>query len=75
MDAKTLLSLSKEVMSGTDRGKLVLQQLVDGIIERMKGEESEDAMEEFRNSMEDINDGFSDEDLGDFLSDFGIGLN
>ena len=75
MDAKTLLSLSKEVMSGTDRGKLVLQQLVDGIIERMKGEESEDAMEEFRNSMEDINDGFSDDDLGDFLSDFGIGLN
>ena len=75
MDAKTLLSLANEVMSGTDRGKVILQTLVDGIIERMKGEDAEEAMEEFRNSMEEINDGFSDDELGDFLSDFGIGLN
>ena len=75
MDARTLLSLANEVMSGTDKGKETLQQLVDGIIERMKGEDADEAMENFRNSMEDINDGFEDDDLEDFLGGLGISLN
>jgi hypothetical protein len=75
MDARTLLSLANEVMSGTNLGKETLQQLVDGIIERMKGEDAEEAMENFRNSMEDIEDNFDDDDLEDFLGGLGISLN
>jgi len=75
LDAKTLLSLANEVIKGTNQGRQTLQQLVDGIIERMKGEDAEDAMESFRDSMEDISDGFNDDDLGDFLSGLGISLN
>lgn len=75
MDARTLLSLANEVMSGSNLGKETLQQLVDGIIERMKGEDAEEAMENFRNSMEDIEDNFDDDDLEDFLGGLGISLN
>ena len=75
LDAKTLLSLANEVVKGTNQGKQTLQQLVDGIIERMKGEDAEEAMSAFRTNMEDISDGFNDDDLGDFLSGLGISLN
>ena len=74
MDARTLLALANDVMVGSNRGKIVLQQLVDGIIERMKGEDAEEAMESFRNSMEEIEDDFDDDDLTDFLGGLGISL-
>ena len=74
MDARTLLALANDVMVGSNRGKIVLQQLVDGIIERMKGEDADEAMESFRNSMEEIEDDFDDDDLTDFLGGLGISL-
>ena len=75
MDARTLLALGNEIMTGTNLGKETIQHLVDGIIERMKGEEAEEAMEEFRTSMDTIEDNFDDDDLEDFLGGLGISLN
>jgi len=74
LDARELLTLSREVIMGTNRGKKAIQDLVDGILERMKGQEAEEAMAEFRQEIEGIDDDTDDDDLSDFLGSLGIDL-
>jgi hypothetical protein len=74
LDAKSLLVLAKEAIQGTDKGKKMISDLVNGIIERMRGEDAEEAMENFRNSLIDSTDNEDDDDLRDFLGGLGISL-
>jgi hypothetical protein len=74
MDAKSLLSFAKEVISGSERGVKAVQDLVDGIIARMQNEEYEETMESFRDEVDDISDETDDDDLRDFLGGLGIDL-
>ena len=74
MDAKSLLSFAKEVISGSEKGAKLVQDLVDGIIARMQNEEYEETMAAFRDDVDDIADDTDDDDLSDFLGSLGIDL-
>lgn len=66
ISAKDFLDLSKEILSGSERGKKFLKKLVDGIVADLKKQEFDKALSS--NNDEDEED---DLDLG-FLGDMGI---
>lgn len=69
---KNFLVLMKEVLGKTERGKNMLNQLMDGINRMFRDEEYQNAIESFRDELNDTTNKTDDDDLDDFLGSIGI---
>lgn len=62
-------AMAREILSGSPKGKKMVKDMVDEIIEELKGYEYEDTMKQYEDDDEDDDD----EDFDDFLKGLGIG--
>lgn len=62
-------AMAREILSGSPKGKKMVKDMVDEIIEELKGYEYEDTMKQYEDDEEDDDD----EDFDDFLKGLGIG--
>jgi flavodoxin len=60
--------MAREILSGSPKGKKMVKDMVDEIVEELKGYEYEDTMKKY----EDDDDDDDDEDFDDFLKGLGI---
>lgn len=74
LPAKQFLTLVKEVVSGSENGKRLLGEIVNGIELMMANQDYEEAMNQFNGDIEQLADETEDDDLKDFLGDLGISL-
>jgi hypothetical protein len=64
----------KEVLSGSENGKRLMNELMNGIDQMFKDENYQDAIDSFNDNLNDVTDNTDDDDLEDFLSGLGIKL-
>jgi hypothetical protein len=74
LPAKRFLTLMKEVISGSDTGKRLIQQIVDGINQKLNDQDYEETMSQFNDELETIESSTDDDDFRDFLRNMGIDL-
>ncbi len=74
LPARNFLVFAKEVIGGTDKGKRLMNELMDGIEKMLKDEEFEQAVQQFESDLDDITDDTDDDDLRDFLGGLGIDM-
>lgn len=74
LPAKKFLVLMKEVLSQSDRGKQLLNNLMSSINRMLNDEEYEDSTMEFRDELDDITNDTDEDSLNDFLGNLGISL-
>lgn len=74
LPAKEFLVFMKEVISGSESGKRLMNELMEGIDQMFKNQNYQDAIAAFNDDLEDISDNTDDDDLGDFLGGLGIRL-
>ena len=74
LPAKQFLVFMREVISGSDGGKRLMNELVDGIDKLLKDQDYQDAIDAFNEDLNDITDNTDDDDLSDFLGGLGIKL-
>jgi hypothetical protein len=72
LPAKNLLVFAKEVISGSENGKRLMNELMLGIEQLLRNQDYENAMAVFNDDIEDVTDDTDDDDLDDFLSQLGI---
>ena len=72
---KDFLVFTKEVLSGSNEGKIMMDQIMDSVNKMFKNEEYENYMEQFRDELDERTRDTDDDDLTDFLNDLGISLN
>jgi hypothetical protein len=71
---KSFLVLMKEVISGSEHGKRLIQEIANGVELMLKNEDYKDAMDIFHDDIDKISDETPDDDLKGFLGGLGIGL-
>ena len=64
----------KEVLSGSENGQRLMNELMDGIDQMFKNEDYQSAIDAFNQDLNNITDETDDDDLGDFLGSLGIRL-
>jgi hypothetical protein len=74
LPSKQFLVLMKEILSGSDNGKRLLNELMGGIDQMFKDQDYQDAINAFNEDLNNITDETDDDDLGDFLGGLGIRL-
>lgn len=74
LPAKKFLVFMKEVLSGSDKGKRMMNELMDGINKMFNNQDYEESVAMFRNDLEDTSNETDDDDLRDFLSNLGVDL-
>jgi hypothetical protein len=74
LEPKEFLVFMKEVISGSDNGKRLMDEMVESIKEMFRKEDYEASMNQFQNDLKDISDDTNEDDLGDFLNGLGISL-
>jgi hypothetical protein len=74
LPAKNFLVFMREVISGSQKGKRLMGELMDGIEKMFNDEEYESAVQSFQNDLDDITDETDDDDLKDFLGGLGIDM-
>ena len=74
LPARRFLTLMKEVISGSDTGKRLLQQIVDGINQKLNDQDYEETMSQFNDDLETIESNTDEDDFQDFLKSMGIDL-
>jgi hypothetical protein len=75
LPARKFLCLMKEIMEGTNRSKSIVSSLVTSIEQMLEEEDYEDALAEYNNEIDDIDEEITDDELKDFLDDIpGVGL-
>jgi hypothetical protein len=74
LPARRFLTLMKEVISGSDTGKRLLQQIVDGINQKLNDQDYEETMSQFNDDLETIEGNTDDDEFRDFLNNLGIDL-
>lgn len=74
LPAKNFLVFAKEVLSGSENGRRLMDDLADGVDKLFKKQDYQDAIEAFNEDLNDITDNTDDDDLKDFLNDLGIKL-
>lgn len=62
----------REVLQGTEKGKRLMNELMDGINKMFNDQSYEDAVSVFRSDLEDVTDESESDDINDFLSSLGI---
>jgi hypothetical protein len=72
LPAKKFLVFMREVLQGTERGKRLMNELIDGINKMFNDQSYEDAVSVFRSDLEDVTDESESDDINDFLSSLGI---
>lgn len=74
LPAKEFLVFMREVISGSDRGKGLMRQVINGIEAAMNQQDYEAVMGQFNQELEDISDETDDDELADMLGSMGIDL-
>lgn len=74
LPARRFLTLMKEVISGSESGKRLLQQIVNAINQTLNDQNYEETMAQFNDELETIESETEEDDLKDFLSNLGINL-
>lgn len=72
LPAKRFILFMKEVLTGTERGKEMINRLMDGINDMFNDENYEDDSYEFNSMLDDIENESKDEDINDFLRNLGF---
>lgn len=72
LPAKKFLVFMKEVLNGTDRGKRLMNELMEGINQMFRDQDYEETVAMFRDDLDDITDETESDDLDDFLKSLGI---
>lgn len=72
LPAKKFLVFMKEVLGGSDRGKKMMNQLMDGINKMFNDQEYEDSVAMFRDDLEDATEETEDGDIDSYLKSIGI---
>ena len=72
LPAKKFLVFMREVLQGTEKGKRLMNELMEGINRMFNDQAYEDAVSVFRNDLEDVSDETESGDLNSFLSSLGI---
>ncbi len=62
----------REVLQGTERGKRLMNELMEGINRMFSDQDYEDAVSVFRSDLEDLTDETESGDINSFLSSLGI---
>jgi hypothetical protein len=73
LPAKKFLVFMKEVLSGSDRGKRMMNELMDGINKMFNDQDYEQSVSMFRDELEDATDETEIDDINDYLGSIGIG--
>ena len=74
LPAKQFLVFMKEVLTGSENGKRLMNELMEGIDQMFKDEDYQDAIDRFNDDLNGLSDDTDDDDLGDFLGGLGIRL-
>lgn len=74
LPAKKFFVFMREVLMGTERGSLMMDDLVEGIHRMLNDEEYEEERVEFHQELDQATDEISDEDLRSFLTSLNINL-
>lgn len=72
LPARKMLIMAKEILSKTENGRQLIQDMVDMIKAELNNQDYQEAMQRFNSELDDISDETSDDDLNDFLSQFGL---
>lgn len=72
LPAKKFLVFMKEVLSGSDKGKRMMNELMDGINKMFSDQDYEDSISMFRDDLDEATDETETEDINDFLKSLGI---
>jgi hypothetical protein len=72
LPAKKFLVFMREVLQGTENGKRLMNELMDGINKMFNDQAYEDAVSIFRNDLEDVTDESEPDDINSFLNSLGI---
>jgi hypothetical protein len=72
LPAKKFLVFMKEILSGSDRGKRMMNELMDGINKMFNDQDYEESISMFRDDLEDATDETESGDINDFLKSLGI---
>ena len=73
LPAKRFLLFMREVMSGSDEGKKMMNDFVVSIKKRLSQQEYEDSIEEFNNNLNKFEDN-NDDDIDDLLNELGLSV-
>ena len=73
LPAKKFLVFMREVLQGTEKGKRLMNELMEGINRMFNDQAYEDAVSIFRDDLEDVTDEAEPNDINDFLNSLGIG--
>jgi hypothetical protein len=74
LPARRFLTLMKEVISGSDSGKRLIQQIVDGINQKLNDQDYEETMSQFNDDLETIESNTDEDDFRSFLNNLGVDL-
>jgi hypothetical protein len=72
LPAKKFLVLVKELLSGSDRGKRMMNELMDGINKMFNDQEYEDSVSMFRDDLDDATEETENSDIDSYLKSIGI---
>ncbi len=72
LPAKNFLVFMKEILSNSDRGKRLMNQLMDGINKMFNDQEYEDSVSMFRDDLDDATEETEDSDIESYLRSIGV---
>jgi hypothetical protein len=72
LPARQFLVFMKEVISGSEQGKRLMEQMLDAINQMFSDIDYENAMSQFDDDLDQISDNTDDDELDDFLGSLGI---
>jgi hypothetical protein len=72
LPAKKFLVFMREVLQGTEKGKRLMNELMEGINRMFNDQAYEDAVSIFRDDLEDVTDETESGDINSFLNSMGI---
>jgi hypothetical protein len=75
LPAKKFLVFMKEVLGGTNRGKQLMDELMEGINQMFRNQDYEEAISRFRNDLDYATDETEQGDINGWLNSMGIGGN
>lgn len=72
LPAKQFLVFMKEVISGSENGKRLMNELMSGVDQMFRDQDYQNAIAAFNDDLNDVTDNTDDDDLDDFLGPLGI---
>lgn len=74
LPAKEFLVFMKETLTGSERGKQLMSELMSAVQLLFNDADYQEAMSRFNSDLDDVSDGIDDDELGDFLGSLGIDM-